>query len=281
MASLTVILATSPRAASRVAWSTTAAIPAAARSWGSNPRSKRRSISASALGDGTWTSSLRKKRSSCASGSGYVPSYSIGFWVATTRKRPPRGIRWPSLVTWRSSIASRRAAWVLAGARLISSASRVSVKIGPGRNAKVPLSGRYTLVPMMSEGSRSGVNWTRLKPASIDAARQRAISVLAVPGTPSSSTCPRQRTASRRPSITCCCPTTARPMVAWTVLRRSAAAGIGRHCRSQTECPGGLRHHDRGAGVLSGSRPRPTRIRARRHGGPARAARPPRDDRRP
>src|ERR1035441_7493417 len=246
MASLTVILATSPRAASRVAWSTTAEIPAPARSWGSNPRSKRRNISASALGDGTWTSSLRKKRSSWASGSGYVPSYSIGFWVATTRNRPPRGIRWPSLVTWRSSIASRSAAWVLAGARLISSASSVSVKIGPGRNSKVPLSGRYTLVPMMSEGSRSGVNCTLLKPASIDAARQRATRVLAVPGTPASSTCPRQRTASSSPSITCCCPTTARPIVSWTVLRRSAATGIGRHCRSQSEPRGELSRQNRG-----------------------------------
>ncbi len=28
---------------------------------------------------------LNRKRSSCASGSGYVPSYSTGFWVATTK----------------------------------------------------------------------------------------------------------------------------------------------------------------------------------------------------
>src|ERR1019366_5067003 len=170
----------------------------------------------------------------------------MGFWVATTRNRPPRGTRWPSLGPWAPSLPLGSGAWVLAGARLISSASRVSVKIGPGRNSKLPLSGRYTLVPMMSEGSRSGVNWTRLKPASIDAARQRAIRVLAVPGTPSSSTCPRQRTASSSPSITCCCPTTARPIVSWTVLRRSAATGIGRHCRSQSEPRGELSRQNRG-----------------------------------
>jgi hypothetical protein len=35
------------------------------------------------------------------------------------------------MVTWRSSIASSSADWVLAGARLISSASTMLVKIGP------------------------------------------------------------------------------------------------------------------------------------------------------
>ena len=76
-----------------------------------------------------------KKRSSWASGSGKVPEYSIGFWVAMTRKG--LGSTWvsPSMVTWRSSMASSSAAWVLGVARLISSASRTCAKTGPGRNS--------------------------------------------------------------------------------------------------------------------------------------------------
>ena len=42
-----------------------------------------------------------------------------------------RGV--PSTVTWRSSIASSSAAWVLGGVRLISSASIRLVKTGPSR----------------------------------------------------------------------------------------------------------------------------------------------------
>jgi hypothetical protein len=41
----------------------------------------------------------------------------------------------PSTVTCRSSIASSSAAWVFGGVRLISSASRMLVNTGPGRNS--------------------------------------------------------------------------------------------------------------------------------------------------
>jgi hypothetical protein len=44
-----------------------------------------------------------------------------------------------SLVTWRSCIASSSAACVFGGARLISSPSRMCVKIGPGWNRRSPL----------------------------------------------------------------------------------------------------------------------------------------------
>ena len=81
-----------------------------------------------------------RKRSSWASGRGYVPSCSMGFWVAITRKRG--GSLWvlPATVTCRSSIASRSAAWTLAGARLISSARMRLLKTGPGskRNSDFP-----------------------------------------------------------------------------------------------------------------------------------------------
>ena len=71
----------------------------------------------------------------------------------------------PPTVTWCSCMASSRAAWVLGGVRLISSASRMLVKIGPGRNrscrSPVARSSSSTSVPVMSAGIRSGVNWTR------------------------------------------------------------------------------------------------------------------------
>ena len=74
-------------------------------------------------------------RSSWASGSANVPSYSIGFWVAMTRNGS--GIGWvtPSIVAWRSSMHSSSELWVLGVARLISSARTTWLMIGPGRNS--------------------------------------------------------------------------------------------------------------------------------------------------
>ena len=67
------------------------------------------------------------------------------------------------MVTVRSCIASSRAAWVLGGVRLISSASSSSVKIGPRVRVKVEVWKLNRLAPMMSPGIRSGVNWMRPK----------------------------------------------------------------------------------------------------------------------
>ena len=58
----------------------------------------------------------------------------MGFWVAATRNGSGSGRGVPSTETCRSSIASSRAAWVLGGVRLISSASSRLVKTGPSRN---------------------------------------------------------------------------------------------------------------------------------------------------
>ena len=67
-------------------------------------------------------------------------------------------------VTWCSCIASSREDWVFGVARLISSASTRLAKIGPGWNLKtrLPPSSTRMLVPVMSAGMRSGVNWIRL-----------------------------------------------------------------------------------------------------------------------
>ena len=80
-------------------------------------------------------------RSTCASGNGYVPSDSIGFWVAITRNGSGTGwVSWP-IVTWRSCITSRSADCTLAGARLISSARRKLQKTGPSSVSKPPVVG--------------------------------------------------------------------------------------------------------------------------------------------
>jgi hypothetical protein len=67
-----------------------------------------------------------------------VPACSIGFWVAITMNG--RGTSWVTAVDGDvpSSITSSSAAWVLGEARLISSASTMSWKIGPGWNSKDP-----------------------------------------------------------------------------------------------------------------------------------------------
>ena len=94
----------------------------------------------------------------------------------------------PPAVTCRSCIACSRAAWVLGGVRLISSASSMLAKIGPLRNSnrRRPVSGSSwrISVPVMSDGIRSGVNWMRWK-RQIHGLRQRGDQcVLASPGTP-------------------------------------------------------------------------------------------------
>src|SRR3990170_4504378 len=57
------------------------------------------------------------KRSTCASGSGYVPSVSMGFCVAMTRKGSSTTWVSPAMVTCRSCITSSSALCTLAGAR--------------------------------------------------------------------------------------------------------------------------------------------------------------------
>ena len=120
----------------------------------------------------------------------------MGFCVAITVNNSERGWLTPSIVTVFSSMTSSRADCVFGGVRLISSATRKSVKTGPGRNSNWLFCRLKTLVPTISDGIRSGVNCTRLQSSAIRRARVRAISVLAVPGTPSSSTWPPQSIAS-------------------------------------------------------------------------------------
>ena len=69
-------------------------------------------------------------------GMGKVPSSSMGFWVASTKKGEGRAWVSPMTVTRRSCMASSRADWVLGEARLISSASIMLAKTGPSWKMK-------------------------------------------------------------------------------------------------------------------------------------------------
>ena len=129
-------------------------------------------------------------RSSCASGRGYTPALSIGFWVATAKNGSGSTRRTPSAVTCPSAIASRSADCVRGLARLISSASRMLQNTGPSWKWKAWSRGSKVETPMMSEGSRSAVNCTRLKLALTERARALASVVLPVPGMSSSRTWP-------------------------------------------------------------------------------------------
>src|SRR5580700_2691832 len=92
-------------------------------------------------------------------------------------------------------MASRSAAWVFGGVRLISSASSSSQKIGPLTKVKALAWKLNRLAPRMSPGIRSGVNWIRPKLRASVRAKHWARKVLAVPGGPSRRMCPPAKSA--------------------------------------------------------------------------------------
>src|SRR5215813_10334853 len=113
------------------------------------------------------------------------------------------------MVTARSFIACSRAAWVLGGVRLISSARRSWVKIGPLVSTNPLVWKLNRLVPSTSPGIRSGVNWMRPNCRCRPAPKARVIMVFAVPGTPSSRIWPPTRRLVSIRSMTASWPTTA------------------------------------------------------------------------
>src|SRR6266545_1777104 len=195
----------------------------------------RSTIATRSSSEGKGTRTLKMNRSSCASGRGYVPSISSGFWVARAKNGASSGYRWRATVTWCSCIASSRLDWVLGVARLISSARTRLANTGPGwnRNCRLPPSSMRMFVPVISAGMRSGVNWIRLKLQSMTSAIVRTSNVLPRPGTPSRSAWPLARrhvsawrTRSRWPTMT-------RPTSASIVRARSA------NCSGESSCAAG------------------------------------------
>src|SRR5215207_6820467 len=163
-----------------------------------------------------------RKRSSCASGSGYVPSYSIGFWVAITMNGRGSTCVTPSIVTWFSCIDSSSAACVFGEARLISSTSRRFVKTGPGRNSNSFDRWLKTLTPVTSDGSRSGVNCRRENEQSIERESAFASIVFPTPGKSSMIRCPSlTRQSTQRRSVSSGARTT-RARLSPTARRTSA-----------------------------------------------------------
>ncbi len=132
-------------------------------------------------------------------------------------------------MTWRSSIASSKAACVLGLARLISSPRTMFEKTGPRRNTNFPRSRSHTETPVRSEGSRSGVNWIRWKLQSIERARDFASRVLPTPGTSSTSACPPAISVCTTRLISSCLPWMTRSMLATIDTNRSVnhAASVG------------------------------------------------------
>jgi hypothetical protein len=134
----------------------------------------------------------------------------------------------------RSPIDSSRALWVLGEARLISSASRMSVKTGPGWNLNSCVRGSNTEIPRISDGRRSGVNCTRLKTAPLIAlAIALAKVVFPVPGKSSSSTWPPETMQAKTRRTTSACPLTtehtadSRRLAVWRMLMGSAPIPAG------------------------------------------------------
>src|SRR5216683_1220343 len=170
-----------------------------------------------------------RKRSSCDSGSGNVPSYSRGFWVASTMNGRGSGyVEWSS-ETCASFIASSRADWVLGVVRLISSASTMLVKSGPGLNTNSPVFGSHTETPSTSDGSMSEVNWMRWNEAPIERASAAASVVLPTPGTSSISRWPRATRPMTASRTTSGLPTRARPTLSSRRRMISVEPPIGFH----------------------------------------------------
>ena len=198
----------------------------------------------------------------------------MGFWVAKTVKSGDSAWVSRSMVTARSCMAWSSALWVLAGARLISSASKNVVNTGPLTRLNALRWKSKMFVPVMSAGMRSGVNWMRLESVPRTCARVRTNKVLATPGTPSMRACwpvktamSAWSTASRWPMMTL--PTSARAaarrLLSWSRLSMPQASA--RNASIFASIAAASFFHDRPA---SSRRPRsispaPVEVSASRH----------------
>src|SRR5690242_3276071 len=114
---------------------------------------------------------------------------------------------------------SSSAACVFGEARLISSTSRKFANTGPGRNSNSFAFWLKTFTPVTSDGSRSGVNWSREKEQSTERASALASIVFPTPGKSSMIRWPsatRQRTASRSVSSGACTTCARLSTIFWT-----------------------------------------------------------------
>ena len=165
------------------------------------------------------------KRSSSPSGRWNTPTNVTGFWVAITKNGCGSACVTPSTVTDPSCMASSRLDWVRGEARLISSARMNWCMIAPCLNTNVRWSLSHTVMPVMSPGSRSGVNWMRAKSTPALAAMTRARVVLPTPGTSSISTCRPEMKPTSMKRTSRLLPTKTRAMASSRARTRSAFGG--------------------------------------------------------
>ncbi len=132
----------------------------------------------------------------------------MGFCVARTKNGRGSWCVSPMTVTRCSCMASRSADCVFGEALLISSASMMLVKSGPGWNLNSlrPSTSWSTGLPVMSPGRRSGVNWILLVLRPRDFERPLTSSVLPSPGSPSRRMWPLARSPVMTRSMSCSCP---------------------------------------------------------------------------
>src|SRR6476661_2215852 len=149
----------------------------------------------------------------------------------------PTGWVTPSTVTADSSITSSNADCVFGDARLISSASTMDAKTGPGWNSKAPTDWSKMVTPVTSDGSRSGVNWIREVVPEMVAASALASVVLPVPGTSSSNRCPSETRQINDSLMASGLPTSARPMASVTAEKRPANRAASAGSRTGTPVP--------------------------------------------
>src|SRR5437867_2832030 len=146
--------------------------------------------------------------------------------------------RWcvvPSIVTWFSCMHSSSAACVFGEARLISSTRSRFANTGPGLNSNSFERWLKTFTPVTSEGSRSGVNWSRENDTSSERASAFASIVFPTPGKSSRIRCPSaitQRTQRRSVSAGAC---TTRARLATTASIVRPASAVRRDSGSLTQ----------------------------------------------
>ena len=104
-------------------------------------------------------------------------------------------------------MASRRADCVLGVALFTSSARTICDITGPCRNSNSEVCWLKMVTPVTSLGSRSGVNWMRLKVRPSERAIDFASVVFPTPGTSSIKTWPDESRAMTTSSIAPCFPT--------------------------------------------------------------------------
>ena len=114
-----------------------------------------------------------RKRSSCDSGSGNVPSYSRGFWVASTMNGRGSGyVEWSSETCASFIASSRRGLGLGRGAVDLVGEHDVGEERARLEDEVAAVLGSHTETPSTSDGSMSEVNWMRWNEAA-DGAGQR------------------------------------------------------------------------------------------------------------